>query len=225
MKSLPKDDPRVAWPLYTLREAARYLEMPSATLYRWARGYRGHDPLISVLPASRHEPTMSFAGFAEAFVIHAALKAGVRSDRIRPGVQGIRDSFPSLEYALANQRVYTDRVELLVRFLDEDENELEVARTRQRQFTKTVADQLRCITYADDGFARRLRLPQYQGAKVIIDPLVASGQPLLAKGTAPRVEDIVGRHLGGDSVTTISKAFAIPPNEVEAVLTRHTQAA
>jgi uncharacterized protein (DUF433 family) len=157
---------------------------------------------------------MPFVGFAEAFVLKSALNAGVPEHRIRPGVEAIKRELP-IEFALAHKRVFTDGAELLYRAAAED-HDLEVARTSQRQFTAAVRNQLRLITYADDGYAFRLRLPRYH-APVTVDPFVASGRPLLESGGA-RVKDLIDRFQGGDSEEAIARDFAVPLEEVREVV-------
>lgn len=209
---LSHEDPRVSRPLFTLRQAARILAMAPSTLHGWARDASGPS-LITTLPVHGHDPTVPFVGFAEAFVLQAARRAGVPDHRVRPGVEAIKQEFP-IEFALAHKRVYTDGAELLLRVLDDED--LEVARTSQRQFTDTVRESLQLISYAEDGFAERLRLPQYK-ALVTVDPLIASGQPLVESGGV-RVKDLIDRAHGGESAQAIARDFDVPVQEVREIL-------
>jgi uncharacterized protein (DUF433 family) len=209
MRKLSRSDPRLRYPLYTLAEAARYLDVPTSTLYSWARPREG-SPLIPVVHARGHSESVPFIGFAEAFVIAAARKAGVPHHRVRPGVEAIRERAGGIEYALASQLVYTDGAEILLGQLEDD---LEVARLNQKQFTHTVHNQLRLISYARDGFAESLQLPKYSVAKVTVDPRIASGRPLIESGGA-RVQDVISRALAGDTEGAIARDFAVPIQEV-----------
>lgn len=216
VRNIAQDDPRVAWPLFTVSEAARYLELPVSTLHNWARPPHSGDPLISIFKAHGRQATIPFVGFAEAFVLRAAQRAGVPEHRIRPGVEAIRRQAGSIEHALAYKLVYTDGAEILYRELLEEED-LTVARTSQRQFTRTVMNQLRLISYADDGYAARLRLPQYQRAVVTIDPMVAAGRPLVESGGA-RVKDLIDRYKSGDTEADIARDFEVPLEEVKEIV-------
>jgi uncharacterized protein (DUF433 family) len=102
--------------------------------------------------------------------------------------------------------------------------ELVVVRTQQRQFSGVVKDYLRRIHYGVDGWADSVRLPTYANAKVIVDPKVAFGLPIVAHGGA-RVEDLVDRFQAGDSVAEIATDFSVPPDEVEDVLRLATRTA
>lgn len=211
---IARDDPRVSYPLYSLREAARHLGVAPSTLYRWAHpGARRVAPLITTITAEGTRASLPFLGFAEAFVIKAALDAGVPHWRIRPGVEVIKREF-GIEYALAHKRVYTDGAEILLATLD-DEN-LTVARNRQKQLTRAVQDQLKLIAFAGDGFAERLRLPRFR-ARVIVDPQIAAGAPVLEHGGA-RVEDLRARYEAGDPITLLAEDFCVPEEEVREVV-------
>lgn len=108
---------------------------------------------------------------------------------------------------------------------DDDELlELVVVRTGQHQFSEVVRDYLKRVTYGNDGWASRLRLPSYQRADVVVDPKLAFGLPLVVHGGA-RVEDLVDRFVAGDSVAEISYDFDVPPEEVEDVIRVATRTA
>jgi uncharacterized protein (DUF433 family) len=209
--TLDHEDPRRSRALFTLHEAADYLALPVSTLYDWARPTRELPALITVFAVHGHHPSLPFIGFAEAFVLQAARKAGVPAHRIRDNVEMLRARYPSIEYLLASKRVYTDGAEILVR-VEESDTDLEVPRLHhQRQLTDTVRNQLELITYAHDGYAQRLRLPRFGDVPVVMDPLVAAGRPLI-RGT--RVKDLIDRHLGGDPEEEIAEAFGVPVDEV-----------
>ena len=110
-----------------------------------------------------------------------------------------------LHHALASRLLYTDGAELLVRYAAKDDD-LEVARTRQHQLTATVKDQLKLITYADDGYATRLELPSYGPAEVVVDPQVGFGYPLV-KRVGARVKDVLDRFWAGEALRTIAYDF------------------
>lgn len=212
---LDRRDPRLSVPLFTVSEAASHLGMPTSTLTSWVHEEIAGRPLVTTLDHRGRQPSIPFIGFAEAFVLQAAKRAGVPSRRIRPNVEAIRNEFPSIDHALASKRVYTDGAELLVMRDEDVSGATEVPRLKQRQLTETVRNQLRLITYGEDGFARRLTLPKYGDLGVLVDPLIATGRPLIG---GARVKDIVDRHSSGDTEQEISEAFGVPVEAVEAVV-------
>jgi uncharacterized protein (DUF433 family) len=166
-------------------------------------------------------------GFAEAYVLSAFRRAGVPMQRIRPAVRVLASGI-GMDYALASKRLYTDGAEVLYDYAtsehDEDLRGLTVVRTGQRQFAEVVRDYLKRITYGDDGWAARLRLPAYRHAGVIVDPSQAFGMPLVIHGGA-RVEDLVDRFVAGDTLADIAEDFGVPESEVEDVVRVATKAA
>lgn len=223
-RMLSPDDPRRSRPLFTLREAAGYLDMPVSTLHAWGRS---PDPLITVAPRRGHQATVPFIGFAEAFVLSAFRKAGVPLQRIRPAVEVLRNTI-GIEHALAAKHLYTDGAEVLFNYaIDRGESELlelTVVRTGQEQFSELVRNYLKRIQYATDGWASMLELPAYRDATVVVDPKRAFGLPLLVNGGA-RVEDLLDRFVAGDHLADIAFDFDVPEQEVEDVIRVATRAA
>ena len=176
---LAQDDPRAAWAIFTVHEASRYLGVPDSTLRTWIAPEKGR-PLVSSLEGRGYLPRLSFIGFAEAFVIAAAKHAGVPATRIRLGVEAVRKSI-GVDFALATRRLYVDKAELLVApegGVDLDNpSDLEVARTKQIQMTKSVKNQLKDISYGDDGVAATLTLPIFKTTKVVVDRMRPSARP------------------------------------------------
>ncbi len=222
------DDPRVAQAVFTLREAAGYLDVPKSTVHEWARPPRGQTPLITCFPSRGRQATVPFIGFAEGYVLSAFRRAGVPLQRIRPAVQALEATI-GIEHALASRSLYTDGAEVLYDFAEREaddllELQLVVVRTGQHQFSEVVRDYLQRITYGEDGWASRVRLPSYGPAEVVVDPSIAFGLPLVVHGGA-RVEDLVDRFVAGDSVAEIADDFGVPAGEVEAVIRVATRTA
>jgi uncharacterized protein (DUF433 family) len=214
---LPDGDRCTTVPLFTLHECARYLHTPLSTLHNWAKS-AGDAPLITTLPGSGRQATLPFVGFAEAFVLGALRKAGVPMQRIRPAVKKLNYEI-GLDHALASERVYTDGAELIFDYASstDDEQLLTVVRTGQEHLTDVIREYLKPITYGNDGWAARVRLPAYTHAEVTVDPTEAFGQPLLVHGGA-RVEDLVDRFRAGDGFAGIAADFDVPSDEVEDVI-------
>ncbi len=214
------NDPRVARAIFTLRETANYLRVPKSTIHAWARPQERERALITCFPRQGRQATVPFVGFAEAYVLAAFRRAGMPLQRIRPAVKVLSNTI-GIEHALASQQLYTDGAEVLYDYAsgreDDDLLELVVVRTGQHQFSEVVRDYLRRITYGDDGWASRVRLPGYNRAEVVVDSRVAFGLPLVVHGGA-RVEDLVDRFVAGDSIPDIADDFGVPPEEVEDVI-------
>jgi PIN like domain len=113
---------RFSTALYTVPEAARYLDVPTSTLSSWAHGYRNRPPgrrevvgapILTTVP--RHAlrlPIIPFIGLAEGAVLTAIRRSGVPMQRIRPALEQL-DTQIGLSHALASRRLYTDGAEVL----------------------------------------------------------------------------------------------------------------
>jgi uncharacterized protein (DUF433 family) len=97
-----------------------------------------------------------------------------------------------------------------------------VARTHQRQLTGTVRNQLQLITYARDGYAERLQLPSYGPVKVVVDPAVAFGYPVI-KGAGARVKYVLDRFWAGEALRVIAYDFGLIDEAVEAIVRAQTK--
>lgn len=214
--SLLSDDPRVARPLFGVAEAARYLQLPPSTFRHWAMPDRG-QPLIAMRKARGQDARVPFIGFAEAYVLACLRRAGVPMQRIRPAVHLLRREI-GLDHALASRKLFTDGAEVVYDYAQSHPDEmLTVVRTGQQHFGDVIRQYLQPITYGDDGWATKLRLPTYEQAEVVVDPDRAFGLPFVVHGGA-RVEDLVDRFKAGDQIADISEDFGVPGPEVEDVL-------
>jgi uncharacterized protein (DUF433 family) len=226
-------------PLYSLTDAARHIAVPRTTFDTWVRGYQRQresgpatlgKPIVTALGAPRGEPRIPFIGLAEGFVLAAFRAAGVPLQRIRPAVEALEHEL-GVEHALASEQLYTDGAEVLYNFGSTYDNrpegravmDLVVPRSGQRVFVPVVERYLKRITF-DGGYAGVLALPQYGRAEVIVDPGRSFGLPIFARGAA-RVEVVLGRFKGGESLDELSEEFGVPVDDLVDVVRVHTDAA
>ena len=219
----PNDPVRFEVPLYTLAEGARYLRVDRTTFSTWAQGYRRHppgrpavkaDPIITATEGERGEPRVPFVGLAEAHVV-AALRRGlgeqpVSLQRIRHAVGILRKEI-GVEHALAQESLYTDGAQLLYAY-DEAKGGGELAgltelASGQRVFGEVVRAYLKRITYDENGWAARLRLPETD--RLEVDPHVGFGRPLLVGYGVP-VEAARARIRAGESAEDVADDFEVP---------------
>lgn len=221
------EDARFTVPLYSITEASSYLGVPRATLKTWVDGYvrhpRGREvvgkPLVTARPPGRPGyPRMPFIGFAEAYVLNAFREAGVPLQRIRASLDAlIKEVGP---HALASEDLRTDGVEVLWNTAERegegDVVKLVVPRSGQYVFNEVVESFLREITF-DKGYAGLIRLRQYQGADVVLDPNRASGHPIFDRAGV-EVENVLGRVRAGEPIEVTAKDFGLPVSELRAAL-------
>lgn len=232
---------RFAALLYGIGEAAGYLSVPSSTLTNWAYGYERRRagardvqarPIITaVRPRRPNEPAVPFIGLAEAYALAAFRHAGVPMQRIRPAIDALAHEL-GLAHALASRRLYTDGAEVLYDYArhagdtpeGESARELVVVRNNQRVFAEVVDLYLRRIDFAPDGYARLIRLPQYQIAEVTVDPDHGFGRPRFTHGGAS-VDDVIDLFRAGEPVDAVAGEFGLSRDEVEDAIRVATRAA
>ena len=222
---------RFTAPLYTLKEAARYLDVPESTLATWAKGYRREsadrppvtmEPILtSVTRTSPRGPVIPFVGLAEGLVLTAMRRSGVPLQRIRPALARLAEEF-GVGHALASRRLFTDGAEVLYDYAetttDADASravrELVVVRSNQRVFNDVVESYLQRVEFDDAGYARLIRLPAYAVANVLVDPARGFGQPIFARGGA-RIEDALAMFRAGEPLDVVAEEFGVPREELE----------
>jgi uncharacterized protein (DUF433 family) len=220
-------DARFSVPLYSITEASTYLGVPRATLKTWVDGYvrrpQGREvigrPLVTAQPQGRPGyPRVPFIGFAEAYVLKAFREAGVPLQRIRASLDAlVKEVGP---HALASEDLRTDGAEVLWNTAErEGEGEvvkLVVPRSGQYVFTEVVESFLREITF-DAGYAGLIRLSQYRGADVVVDPTRGYGHPIFDRAGV-EVENVVGRVRAGEPIEVTAKDFGLRVPELRAAL-------
>jgi uncharacterized protein (DUF433 family) len=223
VKPLAADDPRLA-PLFTIGEAAKYLGLNYTTLRSWVRPDAG-KPLVYSFPKEGNYASIPFAGFAEAFVLAAAKRAGLKPNKVRPGIEAIRKSV-GLDYALATRRLWMDKVELLLAEADDPDahQDLVVARNRQLAMREAVEHELELITYGSDDVAETIQLPIFKKTKVIVDPTEAFGQPIVER-TGTRVRDVLALFWADEEIKDIAYDFDLKVDEVEDLIRAQTKPA
>jgi uncharacterized protein (DUF433 family) len=201
-------------PLLTAREAARYLKMPESTLDSWLADTSGTSLVHAVEPERRGWPRVPFIGIIEAYVLRTLRELGFTMPDIRRTADLARAEFED-PYALANERIATDGIDLFVRVADES---VVHARDHQIAFPEVISEYLTYISWDAGGGPERLRLPQYPSeAEVVIDPRFGWGAPVLAKSKVP-VEAMVSLWRTGESIKTVAEEYELPPDVVENVL-------
>lgn len=221
------DDLRFRTPLYTVAEAARFLDVPVSTFAAWAHGYEAHpqgrpavkgEAILTSIRTPRRHPEIPFVGLVEGMVAAAFRRAGVSMQHIRRSLEVLRDEI-GVEHALASRALYTDGASILFDYAssDEDKEVLTVVLSGQRVFQDVIRGYLQRITYADDQFAERLVLPLTERPIVECDPLRGFGRPLFIDSGAP-MDDVLDRFRAGEPLQGVARDFDLRPEDVEDVI-------
>jgi uncharacterized protein (DUF433 family) len=221
---------RFVTPLYTVAEAARYLDVPPSTLATWAHGYvrrppgrpevRG-APILTAVSSSSARPTIPFVGLAEGLVLAGIRKAGVPMQRIRPALDRLQREL-GLDHVLASRTLYTDGAEVLYDYAEQQGDtpegltarQLVVVRHGQHVFADVIDAYLKRVEFDTDDYARLVHLPGYATGQVVADPRRGFGQPIFVHGGA-RVEDVLGAFHAGVPLKVVAAEYGVPASELE----------
>ncbi len=218
---------------YGLKEAARFLGMPPATLTSWVNGRtyptssgpRFFKPLIA-LPSPG---LLSFYNLVEAHILLATRKKHqVEMPAIRSAIDYVKKFYPS-RHPLLTETFLTDGKDLFVRKIQtkaDREQTINVSRGGQLGFGPILDFYLRRIERDSKGwpirlFPVRMNWPgdvnNDPPRVVVIDPTISSGRPVV-NGTGIMAEIIVGRFNTGEGMESIADDYGLDVGQIEEVI-------
>lgn len=235
----PPRDKRFETPRYTVREAARMLDVPPGTFSKWVDGYAFKPkrmarpvvgrPVISAeprRPGAAGRPRLTFAGLTEGMVIEGLRRSGAHFTEIRRIAAILRRDMND-DWALASKRLLISGADVLwnhaERYDDLEAAELTVFRSGQRVFTEAVREYLARIEYEDDEYAVRLWLPITPERIIAVDPYRNFGDPTFRVGGAS-VGVVLGRLRAGDDMQDLARDYGLPIEHIRAAYKSFGQA-
>lgn len=215
-------DPREI-PLYGFSQAASYLKMPLATLRSWVKGrkypvgqsgeIRFFEPIIK-LP-NPNVPMLSFMNLVESHVLNGMRRIeNIPFYKVRSALEVIEQQMPS-EHPLVERRFETDGIDLFIDYFGQLINQ-----QGQVIIREVMAMYLHRIDRDIDKSALRLypflRKDELsdEPKKVMIDPLISFGRPVLV-GTGVPTDVIAERFYAGESSDALAEDYAITREQVE----------
>lgn len=229
LNPISADDRRLTIPLFTTREAARYVGVPGSTMRNWVRGYdypiksgtAQAEPMVSsVAMSGQSKATITFIGLAEALVIQSFKRRGLSIQKVRAALNAIEREV-ALEHALANKTVYVAGASILWDYAhqagDEDIAQLVEPGSGQFVFTEPVREYLQLIVYDANWWAAQIQLPAFQPTRVVVDMKRGFGRPILDKQRLP-VDGILGRFAANEPINEIARDLELDPTEIENVI-------
>ena len=214
---------RLATPLYTLGDAARYAHVARSTLKNWAEGYKvgrkRYSPLLRLPTEQPFDQTaLSFENLIEAALVGHWRRRGIPLQRIR------RAHVLALEelgdHPFTRNKIFVGGTDLFVEADRETEGEggrlfTVLTREGQRALGPIVAEYLQFIDWqTGEGYAYQYRPPE--GRNVVkLNPEIEFGLPNVHR---IRTETILQRFLAQESVHEIADDFDLGQDEVEQAL-------
>lgn len=220
-------EPREA-PLYSIADAAWYLDIPEATLRSWVvgRSYPRQvgpaffEPLIRAPEGG--EGRLSFSNLVEAHVLRALRTYHqVPIKHVRAALNYAEDRF-GIDRLLLRQDLLTLAGDV---FLDRYGALVNLSKSGQLAVRKVLEAHLDRVEWATDDpvpvrlfpFSRGDVLPPGTGKLILIDPQVAFGKPTVAgKGVTTAV--LVRRFNAGESLADLASDYDLSEEQVEAAI-------
>lgn len=218
-------DPREV-PLYTIPQTSLYLKVPVRTLRSWVKGRsypisKGHkqkffNPVITLSdPASSH---LSFMNLVEAHVLSGMRRIeNVPFYNVRKALKYLEEKFPS-PHPLADQRFQTDGFNLFIEDLGKLINiskhgQIEMKEIVNKYLRRIERDPTKHLPIRLYPFLRD-HLRDEEPLRVVIDPLVSFGKPVLVNTGVPTAV-IAERFYAGDSTDDLALDYGIEREEIE----------
>lgn len=206
-------DPRDI-PTYSIRDAARYLRIPSGTIRSWTVGR--HYPISNgsnffkpLIPISTRKPRLlSFTNLVEVHVLRAIRKHHqIELDKVRNALDYVEEQF-EVSHPLASERFRTDGVDL---FIERYGSLVNASKRGQTEMKEAFSAHLERIEPDDSGLAIKLypftRSHEENNPRlVVIDPRIAFGRLIIA-GTGIATHVLAERYQAGDSISDLADDY------------------
>lgn len=209
--------------IYTVPVAARLLVESSATIRRWAFGYRRRgteyaSAIRTEVPVVAGERVLTFLELVELMFVQALLRSGLSWPKVHEASRVAARLLADEPHPFATRRWFADTAAVYLQLGQEhDEGILiEVAGHAQLSMEPVLKPYLTQLQFDRRGLAERW-FPMGAMRPVVVDPRRAFGMPVTDRGGVP-TELIARLHDAGDSVGTIATWYQLDEYEVEAAL-------
>ena len=218
-----KKDPRNQ-PAYPLKEAARYLRLPSATLRAWALGRpyptaQGSGHFRAIIRPASSPPLLSFWNLIEAHVLRALrTEHGFSVKALRQAVDYAEREL-GIERLLLREELCFDAGQL---FLDRYGRLINLSASGQLAMRQVLQAHLKRVKWDEGQFPVRLH-PFLASAwadtalaamPIAIDPRISFGRPVVvSRGISTAA--IVARIDAGETVDALAADYELSTTEIE----------
>ena len=217
-------DPREL-PAYTVAEAARYVDVPAATLRSWfsgrtyprVDGVGSFEPVLS--PADRGTGHLSFRNLVEAHVLRALrTRHGIRLKTVRQALKTAGERLGIADLLYRNRALLVADRSLFLEYYGEL---LHLDLSEQIAMRRVLEAFLARVDWDDRDLPIRLypflRGTESAGRAIVIDPQVSFGRPILAD-SGISTSALVHRIDAGEGIEAVARDYDITPGDVEAAI-------
>lgn len=209
--------------LYSPREAGRILEVGTATVKRWAFGYRRHGKryeaaINTELPEMDDVSALTFLELIELLLIKGFLAAGASWPMVHTAFTTASKLIDE-PHPFASKRWFADPggIYLDLAEASEEQDLIEMSRYGQMASDEVLGIYLRQIEFDVEDVARRW-YPLGKDGPIVLDPSVEFGSPVVA-GTRIETEVLWQYAEGGEEIGAIADAYELQQDKVEAAIT------
>lgn len=208
-------DPRER-PIYNVAEAAAYVGVPRGTLRHWIKSPPGGRALIEA-----DNSKLSFYNLLEAHVLRVVLSRDAWLNRVRRGVEKLRERDPRNRHPLLSKELRTAggyRDLFVETVAGQVEN---VSRGGQMEFRALLKQHLQRIDFDSTG---PYRLRPFKFSHISLDHRVLGGKPSVLD-TRISIDVLVSRHKGGDNIEALARDYQIDRASIREALRYASKAA
>jgi uncharacterized protein (DUF433 family) len=216
-----KTDPRDIH-AYTIKDAPKYLRIPSETINSWVRGRNyptanGVNFFKPLILTQELKPTLlSFTNLMEIHVVRAIRKDyKIQLDNVRKALDYIYEEF-QVPHPLAREEFRTDGVDL---FIEKYGSLINASKPGQTDLKDALSTHLERIELDPTGLAIKLypftRSHEGDNPRIfVIDPRIAFGCLVIAD-TGITISVLAERHHGGDSTDDLADDYECDRSIIE----------
>lgn len=199
--------------VYTLQEAALYGGLSSRSLSNWLYG---RNAIVDAQLRQYH--CVSFLDLIQATAINHARSVGLSMQKIRKAIQVIQQKY-NLQFPLANQYALVE-FDKDVHIQNHDNNKIMQVSGKaigQELMPEIVCSFLKKLKFNTMGYASEYTAYEHNNTKIILNPKVQFGQPLV-ENTGYPADVLYQSYLAENSFQGVKDEFGISDNEVEAAI-------
>jgi uncharacterized protein (DUF433 family) len=205
------------FPMYGIRDASRYLKIPTATLRSWFAGTNQGKFLPVLSPASLPPVKLSFNNLAEAFVLHnLRTEHGVQLSKVRQAIAEAEREI-GINRLLLRRDLKTHAGRILIEKFGEY---LTLGQSGQYTMKVMLDAVLERFIWEDPNFPSTLfpyLLPGNSKKVIALNPRKSFGAPYLAsRGITTAI--IVSRFDAGESISSLAKDYKVEEEEISAAI-------
>lgn len=208
--------------LYSIREAAELLEVPSSTLTYWLQGSTraGHDYLPALRAERNDDGQVTWGEFVEASLLRELRSRGVKLDVIRTFSRAVRLAF-RWSYPLARHDLYTGGNRDLLYEVQQVADLPEEARLLVAGGAYGAGQQVLELGETVEAFFQPVRFedevavafqPDTSASRVACDPRLRFGRPQVRGIPTDALWEL---HAAGERTAGIAANFGLDETEVE----------